>query len=288
MLKVGFLGLGIMGQGMCANLLKAGYPVAVWNRTASKLDRVVELGATVAESAKGVAAAADITIAMVSDPDASRALFFGPGGVEEGLAAGRGYIDMSTVDSATSRGLDRAVRAVGGRFLEAPVSGTKQPAADGTLVILSAGDRSLHEEAAPLFDVMGKQTFYLGETGQAARMKLIVNMVMGGMMASFCEGLALARKSGLEENDLLEILAAGALANPMFAGKGGLIAAENFAPAFPLKHMQKDLRLAGLLGDELGQPLPSAAAANASFIRARALGFAEEDFCAVFKAISGA
>jgi 3-hydroxyisobutyrate dehydrogenase-like beta-hydroxyacid dehydrogenase len=285
-MKVGFLGLGIMGQGMCATLLRAGFPVMVWNRTESKCRFAVESGATMAGTPQEVAAEADITIGMVSDPQAARDLFFGPQGVGAGIGENRGYIDMSTVDASTSQAIGQATRAVGGRFLEAPVSGTKKPAADGTLVILTAGDDSLNEQAAPLFEAMGKCTFYLGETGQAARMKLIVNMIMGGMMASFCEGLALAGQCGLSAEDLLAVLNEGALANPMFAGKGPLIASENFAPSFPLKHMQKDLRLAGLLGDELGQPLPSAAAADAAFIRARSMGLSEEDFCAVFKAIT--
>ena len=286
MLTIGFLGLGIMGQGMCANLLRAGYPVTVWNRTPGKIQSAVDLKATVADSPREVVALSDITIAMVSDPNAARDLYFGPEGVNEGMGEGRGYIDMSTVDADTSAEIASAVHAADGRFLEAPVSGTKQPAADGTLVILSAGDASLQEQAEPLFDVMGKKTFYLGEVGRAAKMKLIVNMIMGGMMASFCEGLVLAEKSGLAAGDLLEVLSVGALANPMFTGKGPLIQREDFAPSFPLKHMQKDLRLARELGKELAQPLPSAKAADTAFIRALDLGFSNEDFSAVFKAIT--
>ena len=116
-------------------------------------------------------------------------------------------------------------------------------------------------------------------------MKLVVNMVMGGMMTAFCEGLALAGKAGLEAGDLLDVLDSGALANPMFKLKGGQILQGNFATAFPLKHMQKDLRLSLALGDELGQPLFCAASSNESFKKARALGLSDQDFCAVFQAI---
>ncbi len=283
MAQYGFLGLGIMGAPMAANLIRAGHEVTVWNRTAEKCDPLVSMGAKQADTAKEAVAGADITFAMLSDPAAVEAVMLDPDGVLEGISAGKGYVDMSTVDEATSRWVSEVVTEAGGRFLEAPVSGTKKPAEDGTLIILAAGDEGLYGEAAPLLDVMGKKRLFLGEVGNGARMKLIVNMIMGGMMTSFCEGLALGAKGGLESADILDVLAAGALANPMFAGKGPLMAKDDFTPAFPLKHMQKDLRLAMALGDNLVQYLPSAAAANEAFIRARAAGLADEDFCAVYK-----
>ncbi len=153
--------------------------------------------------------------------------------------------------------------------------------ADGQLVILAAGDESLYADAGPAFAVLGKKSFYLGAAGKGAHMKLVVNMVMGSMMAAFGEGMALADKSGLKQEDLLEVLSLGAIANPMFALKGPALAARSFPPAFPLKHQQKDLRLALALGDETGAPLPVAAAANEAFIRARADGHGDEDFAAV-------
>ena len=222
---------------------------------------------------------------MLADPAAAHEVCFGPEGVLAGIGDGRGYVDMSTVDAVTSVAIGAAVTAAGGRFLEAPVSGTKKPAEDGTLIILCGGDQALYEEAAPALDKMGKLRLFLGATGQGARMKLVVNMVMGGMMTAFCEGLALAQKGGLDGAQLLEVLDAGALANPMFRGKGALLLQGDFPTSFPLKHMQKDLRLAVALGDELAQPLPSAAAANETFKRARAAGLADADFAAVFKVV---
>jgi 3-hydroxyisobutyrate dehydrogenase-like beta-hydroxyacid dehydrogenase len=287
MKPVGFLGLGIMGAPMATNLIKAGFDVTVWNRTPAKCAPLVELGARQGKSPRAVVTECDITFAMLADPDAARDVFFGPDGVQEGLGAGRGYVDMSTVDDTTSREIGKATIERGGRFLEAPVSGTKKPAEDGTLVILAAGDQSLYDEVTPAFNFMGKKYFYLGETGQAARMKLVVNMVMGEMMVALCEGMSLAQKSGFDPEQLLEILDAGALANPLFRIKGNLIQQGNFAPSFPLKHMQKDLRLAVTLGDQLNQPLHGAATANETFKHARADGYADEDFSAVFKSING-
>lgn len=281
----GFLGLGIMGSAMAKNLIKAGFRVKVWNRSPAKCEELAALGAEVAATPAEVASSCAITIAMLADPAAAHEVCFGPQGVLEGIGAGRGYVDMSTVDAGTAKEIAAAVTAKGARFLEAPVSGSKKPAEDGTLIILAAGDRGLFDKTMPLFEKMGKKSLFLGEVGRGAEMKLIVNMVMGGMMTIFSEGMALAEKAGLDSADLLDVLDSGALANPMFKLKGGQMTSDSFAPAFPLKHMQKDMRLAVALGDALGQPLFTAAAANESFKKARALGLADSDFCAVIKAI---
>ena len=275
MTRWGFLGLGIMGEPMARNILHTGCELRVWNRTPEKCSGLENEGAVVCTNPAEVCAASDITFAMLADPAAARC----------GLGAGHDYVDMSTVDDNTSKALAAAAVAEGARILEAPVSGTRKPAEDGNLVILAAGDRSLCDDATPALDAMGKMTVFVGEVGQGARMKLVVNMIMGGMMTAFGEGLSLAKRSDLDPAVLLDVLAAGALANPMFAIKGPSMLAGKFAPAFPLKHMQKDLRLALQMGDDLAQPLASAAAANAAFIRARDAGFADEDFSAVGKVL---
>ncbi|PNH10975.1 putative oxidoreductase GLYR1 [Tetrabaena socialis] len=285
-LSVGFVGLGIMGEAMARNLLKSGLfsSVTVWNRTLSKCDALVAEGALSAPTPADVVAACDVTFGMLADPEAALAAVFNEGGVLAGISAGKGYVDMSTVDEATSTKIGEAVTAKGGKFVEGPVSGSKKPAIDGQLVIMGAGDKELYELVQPAFAVMGKKSFYLGATGAAARMKLVVNMVMGSMMGAFCEGMALADKSGLEQTALLEILGLGAMANPMFAMKGPGIMQRAYPPAFPLKHQQKDLRLALALGDALNQPLPVAAAANEAYKTAKALGRGDQDFAAVYEA----
>lgn len=285
--KVGFLGLGIMGSAMALNLVKAGYEVCVYNRTASRTAPLVEAGATALESPREVVAACPVTFACVSDPAASAALCFGPGGVFGGIPEGHGYIDMSTIDEATSKRIGAGVSERGGRYLEAPVSGSKGPAETGNLIILAAGDKGLYDEVLPAFDVMGKMSLHLGEVGQGARMKLVVNMIMGAMMTAFNEGLVLAQKSELSTDDLLKVLDNGAMSNPMFRIKGPKILAGEFAPAFPLKHMQKDIRLALLLADQLSQGMPTIAAANETFKQARHQGAADLDFSAVHKAVKG-
>lgn len=285
MQKFGFIGLGIMGSAIARNLIRAGFDVTIWNRSPEKVAPLAALGAAVAETPRAVIEACPVTFTMLADPAAAESVCFGTNGVLDGIGPGKGYVDMSTVDAATSRKIGAAVTARGGRFLEAPVSGSKKPAEEGTLIILAAGDRSLFDEAMPALAKMGQKVLYLGETGNGANMKLVVNMVMGGMMTAFCEGLALGEKAGLELAEVIDVLGAGALANPMFKLKGGLIIQGEFPTAFPLKHMQKDLRLAVALGDQLNHPLYSAAAANEGFKRAKEMGLGDEDFSALYKAI---
>lgn len=286
MANYGFLGLGIMGSAMAKNLVRAGHQVNVWNRSADKCQSLVELGARQAKTPRDVTEACTVTFAMLADPAAAREVCFGPTGVLAGIGAGRGYVDMSTVDDETARTIATAVTDAGGRFLEAPVSGTRKPAEDGTLIILAAGDRSLYDEVQPAFEVLGKMAPYFGAVGQGARMKLVVNMIMGGMMTALCEGLALGLKSGLEGEQILDILANGALSSPMVKGKVPMILKGEFPTSFPLKHMQKDLRLAVALGDSLNQPLHTAATANEIFKAACQEGLADADFAAVFQAIT--
>jgi glyoxylate/succinic semialdehyde reductase len=170
--------------------------------------------------------------------------------------------------------------------LEAPVSGSKQPAIDGQLIILAAGDAHLYKAALPAFQAMGKRSFLLDSSvGAGARMKLIVNGIMGAMMAALSEGMALTGACGLVQKDLLEILDLGAMSNPMFRLKGGAMAEGSFPPAFPLKHQQKDLRLALALSDEMMQPVPVLAAVNEVYKRAKGMGLSDNDFSAVYEAV---
>jgi 3-hydroxyisobutyrate dehydrogenase-like beta-hydroxyacid dehydrogenase len=285
MATYGFLGLGIMGTEMAGNLLKAGNTVHVWNRTPARCDTLEKLGALPERSPAAVMSACDITFAMVSDPAASKDLCFGEQGVLSAMKTGKAYIDVSTIDPETSSEICESVEVRGGRYLEAPVSGSKKPAADGTLVFLCAGDKSLYDEARPALEVMGKRSFYFGEVGRGAQAKLLNNMIMGVMMTALAEGLALAAEVGLDPARLLEVLAEGAVANPMFALKGPLMSAGSFSPAFPLKHMHKDMRLALEMGTGHLRALPVSAAACGTFARALDAGDGDKDFCAVINAV---
>ncbi|CAN6573507.1 unnamed protein product [Malus baccata var. baccata] len=228
--RVGFLGLGIMGSPMAQNLIKSGCDVTVWNRTKSKCDPLISLGAK-------------LVLAYSA------------------TAAGGTYHCFNTV------------------------SGSKKPAEDGQLIFLTAGDKSLYETVASLLDIMGKSRFYLGEVGNGAAMKLVVNMIMGSMMASFSEGLLLTEKIGLDPKVLVEVVSQGAISAPMYSMKGPSMIQSVYPTAFPLKHQQKDMRLALGLAESVSQSTPIAAAANELYKVAKSYGLSDEDFSAVIEAL---
>ena len=285
----GFLGLGIMGRPMALNVLSKvpGASLLVWNRSAAVAEAFARDSggrARAVATPREAVAGASVTFAMLADPAAARAVALGPGGACEGVAAGRAYVDMSTVDAATARAVGEGVRAAGGLFLEAPVSGSKQPAIDGQLVVLAAGDAAALDAAAPALAAMGKKTFFYGpEVGKAATMKLVINMTMETMLVALSEGITLCSASGLAPSDLLAAIDLGAIASPLVRGKGPLMAASGgpYAPAFPLKHAAKDLRLALAAAAEAGVQLPVAAAASGRFEAALASGRGDEDMAAV-------
>ena len=288
-MNIGFVGLGIMGSAMATNLLKAGFKVTVWNRSAGKYAALVDLGGVVAGSPRAVAECSDVVIAMMANPTAVQSVRDGVDGIIAGLVPGSGYLDMSTVDTTTSLESARLAHEKGALFLEAPVAGSRKPAEDATLTIMAAGDRALYDTTLPALEKMGKKILFLGEVGDAARMKLANNLVMGGVLTALCEGIALASGCGLNTAQLLEVLDSGAVSNPMFRLKGPQIAAnENFPAAFPLKHMQKDLRLALQLAEEVGQPLFATATINELYKKALAEGLGNADFAAVSRVIKAA
>jgi glyoxylate/succinic semialdehyde reductase len=289
---IGFLGAGIMAVPMALNLINNGnHNLIVWNRTASACDPLVKAGATLAKTAQEVCEKADVTYVMVSTPEATLEV---ANLAKDGISNNKGYVDCSTVDRHTAKKVSDIITSKGGRYLEGPVSGSKAPAENGQLIFLCAGSESLFKEInaddANQLNKMGKASFFLGEeVGAGANMKLIVNSCMGSIMASFAESIALCEDANLSKQDLLDVLALGAINVPMFGMKGpGMIASDKdtkFAPAFPLKHQQKDMRLAVQLADELGRELPVAATANEMYKRARRDGHDDEDFAAVLHAV---
>lgn len=281
-LKIGFIGLGIMGKAMAHNLCKAGNTVTVWNRTLSKCDELKAAGAEVASSPADVVRTSQYTFGMLSDPAAARDVFFSDNGVLAGLSEGKVYIDSSTVDEQCAMDISAAVAKAGARFLEAPVSGSKPQATSGTLIFLCGGDEALYQEVSPMLDVMGKAKFLVGGVGAGARMKLVVNMIMGTTLNALAEGMQLSDKASLDSAVLLDVLGLGAMNSPMFAGKGKAMLAHSYDPNFPLKHQQKDMRLALEMAEKVGAgELKVAAAANANFIKAKEQGLGDKDFSAV-------
>lgn len=284
--QLGFVGIGIMGLPMAKNLISAGYDLTVWNRSSDKLAPLAELGAKIAETPAQVASQTDYTFAMLADNEAAREVALGPGGIAEGIR-GKGYVDMSTLSEATAVDLAYEVGEAGGTYLEAPVSGSKGPAEQGALIFLTAGDEELYEAVAAPLDVMGKARLFLGDPGAGARMKLVVNMVMGSMMASLSEGLLLAERSGLQPAEVVDVLGLGAMACPMFALKGPAMVEGKYPTAFPYKHQLKDLKYALEMAEDGGVTLSVASAVTALY-DGDAEAHSEKDFSAVLEAVRAA
>eukprot|EP00041_Stephanoeca_diplocostata_P021036 m.481953 g.481953 ORF g.481953 m.481953 type:complete len:291 (-) comp21720_c0_seq1:261-1133(-) len=282
---VGFIGIGIMGRGMAMNLLKSGANVVVWNRTKSKLDELVAKGALVADSPKAVVQQSDITYSMLSTPAVAHEIFYSPTGTLEGMSAGKRLVDCATLDPATMVKFHSEITQKGGKFLEAPVSGSKVQAENGDLIMLCAGDKEVFDEIVETdLKLVGKASFFLGDIGAGSRMKLVVNMVMGDMMVAFSEGMHLSNKAGLDPATLVEILGLGAMAAPLYKVKGPGMVARDFKTQFPLKHQHKDMKLALDLAKEVGATLPVATAAEAAFASARP-ELDDEDFSAVVRKV---
>lgn len=281
-LNFGFLGLGIMGSGIVKNLLNSGHNVTVWNRTTEKVRDFVDAGANEALTPSDVVEHSDIIFSCVSDPQAAKDLVFGNCGVLQEINTTKGYIEMSSVDSDTSQDITEAISLKGGRYLEAQIQGSKTQAQDGTLVVLVAGDRSLFDDCQSCFQAMGNNSFYLGEVGNATKMNLVLQTMTGVALAGLAEGMALADRAGLQQKDVMEVLELTGLNCKTFMQKGKAIIDGGFPTHQPLQHMQKDLKLALNMGDQLEQPLPLAATANEVFKHAKRLGYGEHDVSAVY------
>ncbi|XP_013387400.1 glyoxylate/succinic semialdehyde reductase 1 isoform X2 [Lingula anatina] len=282
--KIGFLGLGIMGSGMVRNLLKSGHEVTVWNRTIEKCKDFAALGALPGETPCDVVQSCDIIFSSVANPAALKDLVFGNCGVLQGISPGKSFVDMSSVDVETITDINEAITMRNGRFLEAPVFGSKEASEDGQLVVLAAGDRDLYDDCLSCFEAIGRKTYYLGEIGNGARMRLVLSMVLGTVIAGLSEGMALAGKVGLHQEDLLEILSLSSLNCSLFRSKGYAMMENSYNPRALLQNQQKDMRLSLNLGDEVDQPLAVAAAANEMYKKAKARGYGTSDVAAVFRA----
>ncbi|CAG9133058.1 unnamed protein product [Plutella xylostella] len=242
-----------------------------------------KVGATIAVTPCDVVEEADITFSCVADPQAAKEMVFGNCGVLHCASLEqKGYVEMTSIDADTSHDIVEAVGAKGGRYLEAQIQGSKTQAEEGTLILLAAGDRSLFDDCQSCFKAMSKNSFYLGDIGNASKMNSVLQVVGGVSLAALAEGLALADRAGLSQADLLDVLALTPLASPHLILKGRAMIESSYSTHQPLTHMQKDLKLALGLGDALEQSLPLTATTNEIFKHAKRLGYASHDVSAVY------
>lgn len=281
----GFLGVGIMGSGIVKNLLNSGHKVIIWNRDPSKSRKLEDLGAEVAMTPCDVAEQVDVIFSCVSDPLVSKELVFGNCGIISSTQHfdGKGYVEMTGLDGDTSQDIADAIVSKGGRYLEAQIQGSRIQAEEGTLIILAAGDRSLFDECQSCFEAMGKNSFFLGDVGNASKMYLVLQLFAGITMGGLAEVLALADRSGLPTKDVLEVLELTPMASPYIIEKGKAMIHQAFHPPHhPLTHMQKDLRLGLALSEQIEHSIPITAATNEVFKHAKRNGYADHDVAAVF------
>jgi 3-hydroxyisobutyrate dehydrogenase-like beta-hydroxyacid dehydrogenase len=281
-MKIGFIGLGQMGAGMAANLLKAGHEVAVYNRTASKAEALVRLGAQAQGSVEAVCAA-EVVITMLADDAALEGIVFGKGGMLASLKKGAAHISSSTISVAMSKRLAAAHSAAGQHYLAAPVFGRPDAAASGKLVVVIAGPAAQVETYMPLLKDLGQKTFVMSSKPEDANLvKLSGNFLIAAVIESLGEALALIGKGGLDQQQYLDLLTSTLFDAPVYKTYGRLIVERRFEPAgFAAPLGQKDIRLTLAAAEALNVPLPLASLLRDRFLTLLAQGGGALDWSAI-------
>jgi 3-hydroxyisobutyrate dehydrogenase len=282
---IAVMGLGTMGAGMAASLLKAGYPLAVYNRTRAKAKRFAALGAQIANTPAEAATGAKVVISMLADDAASREAWLGTDGAFETLSKGVILVESSTVSPAWIAELAEHARKAGAELVDAPVAGSRIQAEGGQLTFLTGGSDVAVDALAQVFLSMGKAVHHLGPVGSGAKLKLINNFLCGVQAASLAEGLAWLERSGLDREKSLDILRGGAPGSPLVAGLSARMTSRDYTVNFAVKLLSKDLKYAHDAAAEHGIDLTTAANARALFDRAAALGFGDQDISSVVEPI---
>ena len=281
--KITYLGMGIMGRGMAANLIKAGHDVTVWSRTLERCATVVEQGAKQADSPAEAVKGADIIMYCLSDDAAVEDLVFGQWRLLDHVAAGQIVVDMTTIHPDTSRLEAAAFAEKGARFLEAPVFGSKNEAANGGLWIVIGGDRQLYEEMKGVLEVLSETTHYMGGSGMGSSMKLVGNLVVASQLQALGEAMVLATKAGLDPHDVLGVLHVTDFKSPIFDGVGAALVERDFSTHFALNLMLKDANLIAQFAQDLNSPVPASAAIRENIKAAVNRGWGDQNASALIR-----
>ncbi|HKV47679.1 MAG TPA: NAD(P)-dependent oxidoreductase [Candidatus Acidoferrales bacterium] len=279
-MSIGFIGLGLMGKPMAQNLMKAGFPLTVWNRTASKADDLVRGGAKLAASPREVADRSDVLITIVSDPPAVEEVLFKDGALAA-LRKGSVLVDSSTVSPELARKLSGACKERSVDFLDAPVTGGTWGAEKGELVFMIGGEESVYERVRPALDAMGKKFFLLGPNGAGQTIKLAMNLLYALEVQAFAESLALVAAGGVEPEKLVEVMQASMGRAPILDIKAPFMLKNEFPASFPLRLMHKDVRLALELARQQKIELPAGSAAYATYSAVKDQSNDDPDYAAV-------
>ncbi len=287
--RIGFVGLGIMGSRMAANVRRAGAELTVYNRTRERAEAwAAEHGGTVAQTPAEVGAASDVVITMVVDGAQVTEVLLGEDGVAEGAGAGALCVDMSTIAPGDSRRIAAALaeREIG--FVDAPVTGSSPKAADGTLTIMASGAQYEFQRALPLFEAMGELIVHVGEeVGLGEMVKLINNAVAAANAHTLAQALVVGRATGVDLDALTKVMAAGSGGSAMLALKSGPMREHDYSTLFKLEHMLKDVRLCLEEGQAAGVPFPAAAAVREALTAGMGRDLGDADFAAILEAVEG-
>jgi 3-hydroxyisobutyrate dehydrogenase-like beta-hydroxyacid dehydrogenase len=287
--RVAFLGLGIMGSRMAANLARAGYTLTVWNRSAEKAETfAAEHGAAVASTPADAAALADVVITMVVDAAQVEAVLLGEHGAAAGAGEGTLCVDCSTIGPSATREIGARLGEHGLRMLDAPVTGSAPRAEDGTLTIMAGGSPEDFARARPLLEVMGERIVHAGDLGQGQLVKLINNAVAATNAAVLAQALLVARRAGADLDALVEVMGAGSGGSAMLELKAGPLRRHDYSTLFKLDHMLKDVRLCLEEGQAAGAPFPFAALTREILTAASGMGYGDADFIALLESLEGA
>lgn len=282
---VGLIGIGIMGEPMARNLLRAGFAVCVNSRTRARCERLLSEGATWKDSPAAIAAACDIIVSMVPDSPDVEAVYLGEHGVCEHLRRGTLCIDMSTISPEMARMVGLEIEKRGGRYLDAPVSGGKTGAETGKLVIMVGGDAADVARAQPVFDALGKATVHCGPVGAGQLTKLCNQILCGVNLLAVSEAIVFARRVGLDPETMLKAVSGGAAGSWALENLGPRMLKRDFAPMFMIDLQQKDLRIALATASETKVPLPGTALVNQLLTANQAAGEGREGTQALVKTI---
>ena len=284
--RVGFIGLGIMGTRMAANLRRTGFELVVWNRTSQTArDWAAEHGAEVAESPAQVAEHSDVVITMVVDGEQVESVLLGDWGAAEGARPGLLCVDMSTIGPRAARRIGDLLAERGIEFMDAPVTGSSPKAEDGTLTIMAGGSPAAFERARPLFEAMGDLVVHVGEVGQGQLVKVINNAVAAANTAIVAEALVAGKLAGADLDALVTVMRAGSGASAMLELKEGPMRAHDWSTLFKLAHMLKDLRLCLDEAQAVGARMELTEDVAKLLAEAERQGLGERDFAALLEVV---
>ena len=282
--KIGFIGLGIMGLPMASNLMKDGFDLVVYNRTLSKCTQLKDKGAVVAENPADVAKNAKVIITMVTDSPDVENLLLGENGIMSTIEEGSIVIDMSTISPKITKELNSKLNSKGCYMVDAPVSGGSWGAIEGTLSIMIGGEKSAYEQCVPLFESMGKNIIYTGESGMGQTTKLVNQILVAGTMNAVAEALVFAAKSGADLEKTIDADGGGAAASWQLNNLAPRIIKGDFDPGFMIKLQQKDLRLVIETAQSMNVPIPGTSLASQMFASLLSKGLGDEGTQALVKA----